>query len=314
MKVLLSFPMGDKQTGVYIKRAFESLGCEICIVDPKFEYKNLISASKEFSPDFLFCSREEELVDVIKDYRKECPGVKTVCYNVDARHSVKEWGRLLKLFDSVHLYYCKPRGNVAESQKLCPNTIVKFLTEGMDLTEHKKEILTEGDFEKYGYDVVFAGSKSEIYKTPRTYGRIGLIEYLQNKGVNLKLISFNIHGMEKSLGEDHNKICQCSKIVLGHCGWADVDLANSARDFRVTAAGGFLLTEYVRGMESLFEIGKECETYRTPEECYEKIKYYLTHDEERKQIAENGYQRTIKDHTFKNRMLIVLNDIEKIKL
>jgi spore maturation protein CgeB len=128
----------------------------------------------------------------------------------------------------------------------------------------------------------------------------------------LKLVSFNIHGLERYLKEDHNKMCQCSKIVLGHCGWSDVDLANSARDFRVTAAGGFLLTERVKGMEDLFEIGKECETYKTAEECYEKIVYYLSHEEERKIIAERGYQRCIKDHSFKNRMQQVLNDIKEL--
>lgn len=313
MKVIVAFPFQDKQTGVYVKNGFEELGCDVRPVDSKVDYNNLVSETEDFKPDMIFCSRETEMLEPIKIIRRDFPSVKTVCYNVDARFSAMEWhGPLTELFNTVHLYYCKPRGNVEESQKICPNTIVKYLTEGFDPREHKKEIITESDIEKYGHDVVFAGSKSEIYKTPRPYGRIGLIEYLTNKGIDLNLISFNIHGADKFLGEDHNKICQCSKIVLGHCGWSNISLANSARDFRVTAAGGFLLTEYVQDMEEFFEIGKEIETYRTPEECVEKINYYLEHDEERKEIAERGYSRAIRDHSFSKRFEKVLKDVSEL--
>jgi len=312
MKVLLAFPVSDGQTGVYIKNAFEELGCEVRVVDAKTDYNSVIPETESFKPDLLFCSREIELLEVMKNYKKLFPKVKTVCYNVDARYSVKEWGGLLNLFNLMDIYYCKPRGNVAESQKYCPNTIVKYLQEGIDPTIHKKEILTDEDYVKYGFEVCFAGSKSSIYQTPRPYGRIGLMEFLEKKGVNLNLISFNIHGLEKYLGEDHNKMCQCSKIVLGHCGWSDVDLANSARDFRVTGAGGFLLTEHVKGIEELFEVGKECATYTSAEDCYNKIQYYLKNEDERKEIAERGYQRTIKEHTFKERMKQVLGDIKNV--
>jgi len=312
MKVLVSFPMLDKQTGDYVKNGFEELGCEVKVVDPRTEVQKLVPIATSFKPDFIFCAREMTLVEPIKIVKRDLPQVKTVCYNVDARFSATEWGPLLELFNTVDLYYCKPRGNVKESQKLCPNTVVKYLTEGMDPRSHKKECLIDDDFKKYGFDVAFAGTDGSIYTTPRPYGRAGLIKYLINSGVNLKLISYNLNGKDKFLGEDHNKLCQCSKIILGCCGWADVDLANSARDFRVTAAGGFLLTEYVKGMEEFFELGKECVTYTTPQDCVEKINYYLAHDEERKEIAERGYQRCIKDHTFAKRFEKVLKDVKEL--
>jgi len=314
MKILLAFPFGDLQTGVYIRNAFESVGCEVVSVDSKENPQNVFTDSEKHNPDIVFCSREIGLLSEIQKIRENLPDIKTVCYNVDSRHSVKEWGKeLLSLFNNVHIYYCKPEGNIEESQKCCPDTTVHCLLEGIDPTEHKKEEITESDFSKYGFDVVFAGSKNEIYKTPIPYGRIGLINFLEKQDFDFKTVSFNPIGSGRFLGTDHNKLCQCSKIVLGHCGWADVRLSNSARDFRVTGAGGFLLTEYVDGMEDLFELGKECETYKTLEECVEKIKYYIEHEEERKRIAESGYLRTIKDHTFANRMKQVLNDVRKYK-
>jgi SAM-dependent methyltransferase len=52
----------------------------------------------------------------------------------------------------------------------------------------------------------------------------------------------------------------------------------------------------------LFEIGKEVVAYRSPEECAALIKYYLAHPREAEKIAQAGQCRTIRDHTYQNRM------------
>jgi spore maturation protein CgeB len=52
----------------------------------------------------------------------------------------------------------------------------------------------------------------------------------------------------------------------------------------------------------MFELDKEVIAYRTREECAEMIQYYLEHEDERKQIARAGQQRTLRDHTYYQRM------------
>jgi len=45
-------------------------------------------------------------------------------------------------------------------------------------------------------------------------------------------------------------------------------------------------------------------------EPVKKVEYYLTHEEERRQIAENGYRKVKQYHTYRNRfdeMLKVMN-------
>ena len=48
--------------------------------------------------------------------------------------------------------------------------------------------------------------------------------------------------------------------------------------------------------------GKEVVAYRTAEECAEMVQYYLEHDKEREAIASAGQRRTLRDHTYYQRI------------
>lgn len=83
------------------------------------------------------------------------------------------------------------------------------------------------------------------------------------------------------------------------------------RVFDVPAAGGFLLTDYMPGLENLFEIGREVVVYRTPEELADKVRYFLRHPDERQEIARRARQRVLRDHTFANRWRQALDILRK---
>lgn len=70
----------------------------------------------------------------------------------------------------------------------------------------------------------------------------------------------------------------------------------------IMGAGGFVLTNYCAETAELFEEDKEIVMFRTPEELLEKVDYYLTHDEEREQIARAGHEKTMKDYTYENKV------------
>jgi spore maturation protein CgeB len=73
------------------------------------------------------------------------------------------------------------------------------------------------------------------------------------------------------------------------------------RNFEIPMAGGFLLTQYVDGIENYFLPGKEIETFESKGELCDKIRYYLTHDKERELIRQAGYERAVREHTLKCR-------------
>jgi len=73
------------------------------------------------------------------------------------------------------------------------------------------------------------------------------------------------------------------------------------RVYDILACGGFLLTEYRPCLEEEFSIGRDLETFRTPEELSEKVDYYLRHDSERTKVARKGQERVLKHYTYVQR-------------
>lgn len=80
----------------------------------------------------------------------------------------------------------------------------------------------------------------------------------------------------------------------------------SQRIFDILGCGGFLLSNYQGEIPEYFEIGKDLDCYESIEECREKISYYLSHDDRRLEIAENGYQKVKAMHTYQIRIARIL--------
>lgn len=76
-----------------------------------------------------------------------------------------------------------------------------------------------------------------------------------------------------------------------------IERGTPQRVFNICAAGGFALTSYCPETAELFEEDREIVMFRSPEELLEKTDYYLTHEEERKKIAETGYQKVLRCYT-----------------
>ena len=74
-----------------------------------------------------------------------------------------------------------------------------------------------------------------------------------------------------------------------------------ARHFEINACGGFQLSYYVEGLESHYQIGNEIAIYGSIDEIVEKVRYYLEYENEREDIAWNGYERAFHDHTMDKR-------------
>ena len=66
----------------------------------------------------------------------------------------------------------------------------------------------------------------------------------------------------------------------------------------VLACGGFLLTNYQRETAEYFEDGRELVMYSNFQDLYEKIDYFLEHEEERTAIARAGYLKVRKHFTY----------------
>ncbi len=74
------------------------------------------------------------------------------------------------------------------------------------------------------------------------------------------------------------------------------------RIFDIMGCGGFVMTNYQAELTDFFEIGRDLECYTSMEELIDKCDYYLNHEEERRQIAQQGYQTVCNYHTYAHRL------------
>ena len=141
------------------------------------------------------------------------------------------------------------------------------------------------------YDVVFIGQNfgnREMY-----------VNYLKSNGINV--LAFGGGWSDGRVTQSEMiEIFNKAKIVLNFsssAGHAELKYLKG-RIFEIPATGNFLLTEECEELEDYFEVGKELERFSTKEEMLEKVKYYLSNNEKRKQIAQNGKKKVLEKYTF----------------
>lgn len=74
------------------------------------------------------------------------------------------------------------------------------------------------------------------------------------------------------------------------------------RAFDIMGAGGFLLTNYQPDFLEFFVPDEDYVYYDSQVGLMDKIKYYLKHEDERIQIANNGFEKIKAKHTYKHRV------------
>jgi hypothetical protein len=154
---------------------------------------------------------------------------------------------------------------------------------------------------KEKYNVSFVGAKKferELY-----------INELEEKGTSVN--SFG-KGWENGFVnfDEMLDIFRNSKINLNFTQTQGNKIGWKGRIFEVCLAGGFLLTEYMPGLEKYFKIGKEIVCFGNKEDLCRKIDYYLSHDKERRAIARAGWKKAINNYTSYHVLLNMFGDIE----
>lgn len=81
------------------------------------------------------------------------------------------------------------------------------------------------------------------------------------------------------------------------------------RNFEVPGCGGFLLTSKTDDLENYYKFDREIVCYDGIQDLADKIKYYLSHESERESIAQRGYERTLREHTYEKRFKEIFRKI-----
>ncbi len=81
------------------------------------------------------------------------------------------------------------------------------------------------------------------------------------------------------------------------------------RAWDILSAGGFLLTDYRPEYDKLLINGQDMVIYENLTDLKQKASYYLSHEEERLEIARNGYKRILQEHNYQNRIQKMLETL-----
>lgn len=173
-----------------------------------------------------------------------------------------------------------------------------FMPHPYDPETHFPVLLDEYDQARYACEASFIGNFS-----PK---KLELLRNLKAKLPDLKLKVWGDRWPANSalgdsimhapvLGREYAKAITASKIniaiLTGIRPGASSGDVSTTRTFEIPAVGGFMLHERTSEAESLFAEDRDCAMFSTADELAEKVKYYLSHEIERKKIAVAGYRR-----------------------
>lgn len=143
-------------------------------------------------------------------------------------------------------------------------------------------------------------------------GAIPLLEYLSEQ-TDMRVFGYGADSLPSASpirqrhggevwGMDMYRALARSRITLNrHINVAENN-ANNMRLYEATGVGAMLLTDRKDNLNELFEIGKEVVAYSSKEEAAELVRHYLDHPQEAEQIAKAGQARTLREHTYAQRM------------
>ena len=86
------------------------------------------------------------------------------------------------------------------------------------------------------------------------------------------------------------------------------------RIFEVSACGGLIIVNDSKDLERCYRIGEEAVVYKTPEDLNNLVHDIIQHPDKYQKIAEAGYQRTLKEHTYRKRMEQMLAILKENKV
>lgn len=158
------------------------------------------------------------------------------------------------------------------------------------------------DMTRYLVAHQYIGMKLAAVERERTLNRLAnhFSVTLYTRSDTSRLPSVHSKGGVSTLTE-MPKVFQASKINL-NITMRPIETGLSLRIWDILGCGGFLLTNYQAEIPDYFEIGRDLETYESLEELEEKVHYYLSHEEERVEIAINGYEKVANYHTYETRL------------
>lgn len=104
-------------------------------------------------------------------------------------------------------------------------------------------------------------------------------------------------------------VFRCSKINL-NITLRSIRTGIPLRAIDIMGAGGFLLTNYQEDFLKDFVPNEDYVFYDSVEDCVDKCRYYISHEDERIRIAKNGYTKVKEKYNYKLRLAQIMDIVD----
>ena len=251
----------------------------------------LLKTILDLKPDLFFCVHLQcEIWTETLTAARSIPNIKMVCWATDDSWKYFQSSRFYApYYDRIATTYDYMVGQYRSDG----NRHVQ-LSQWAASKERLQPPVING---KYRYGVTFVGSAHG--------GRRRYIEALLTMGIRVECFG---HGWE------YGPVTADEMYTIFNSSAISLNFANSrgknqikARTFEVPGAGGFLLTDTAPGIEEFFELGEEIVCFEDIPDLAKKIRFYLDNLHIRDRVAERGFSRAARCHTYDARLAELLN-------
>ena len=339
--VVLPFYGGSLPIGRYCVSALREIGCLVEVFEsPSFysaftavkklnvtierqEYlensflqvvtQSVLAMAERFEPDLILCMAQAPLSrQGLSRLRKD--GIATAMWFVEDYRLFTYWRAFAPLYDVFAVIQREP---FLSELAVAGVHNALYLPLAADPNVHKPLNLSLVEKQRFGADISFMGAgypnRRAAFRHLVGYGlKIWGTEW---DGDSVLMPHVQMQGQRIST-EDAVRIFNAATVNLNlHSSVKADELVSGGdfvnpRTFEIASCGAFQLTDERSLMPELFA-EDELATFSTLSELEDKIAYFQMHPEERMAFAERGRRRVLSQHTYTDRMRVLLDFVEK---
>ena len=233
-----------------------------------------------------------------------------VNYNVDDPYGRRDrfaWSLYKKAVPTYNLVVVVREENVAEAIALGAKKVLRVYRSA-DEVAHAPRVLTDADHACWDSEVVFVGTHFPgrgpfMADLVRLGVPLTIYGDLWEKAKEWPLLQKSWKGPGTTRDDDYAKAIQCSKVSLGLLSKGNRDL-HTTRSLEVPSLGGLFCAERTLEHQFLYCEGEEAAFWSDAAECAEVCLRLLAADSRRREIAQCGRERCLRNGTMNEQILI----------
>lgn len=255
----------------------------------------------ESEPELVICTYRFINPICIELIKKLLPNVNVIHINPDALTTFE----YQQIFASPYDAYFTKDPYIVSFMKDKMNLNAFYLPEAFNPRIHNYNSIDRLKLERFiDIDVVSFGT---IYPY-----RAKMVSELMNRGVNVSLfgtpdirfpkneITANFRN-EYITGKRKSEVLLGSKIVFNNFHYAEIESAN-VKFFEIAGIGGFQICDYKPVLKEYSKVDIDKFTFKSIDEAYELIQYYLDKPKLRYELAEEQRAHFLENHTYEHRI------------